>query len=181
MTSHFLIVSVMLHFSLAVGFYSTAQQSAQSEAQEIELITLPPMEKTSPKVKKARSVSTTSAKVATETITNDSIPATESVETQFQQKAIAITGNAAHPYIRNLWKSLLNKKRDVKNYLQTRNSYLVKMKITKSGFIQDINIQGPDLEVVEEIKSSLAKEPQVRSIPDDLSKDSIQVQYTVSI
>lgn len=170
----------MLHFSLAVGFYSTAQQDTATVTQEIELITLPSMEKSLSRVKRQRVVSVASAKAATEIVVNEPVSAT-AAQTQFQQKAIAITGNAAHPYIRNLWKSLLNKKRDVKNYLQTRNSYLVKMKITKSGSIQDVNIQGPDLAVVEELKSSLAKEPQVRSIPDDVSKESIQVQYTVSI
>jgi len=180
MTSHFLIVSVMLHFSLAVGFYSTAQQGSAATAQEIDLITLPPMERTSPKVKKARAVPTATT-IATKTITSELIPTAGSVESDFQEKTIAITGSSTHPYIRNLWKSLLNKKRDIKNKLQTRSSYLVKMKITKSGFIQDINIHGPDLSVAEEIKLSLAKEPQVKSIPDDLSQVSIQVQYTVSI
>ncbi len=105
---------------------------------------------------------------------------TEAREDLGLAKMISLDSGVPHPYLNSLWKNLLRKKKSASLIAKEKQTYLVRLKITKVGFIESVDVKGVDQQVAHSLESSLLTNPRVPPVPDDISNQDFYVQYAVT-
>ena len=115
--------------------------------------------------------------VAAPTQTNNSV-GTSAESASPQLPTLSLSQGDTHPYLGLLWKTLLNKKKNAHLHGE-KQTYLVRLKITKSGSIESADVKGPNGSISKALQESLESFPKVPPIPDEISDNDVYVQYSV--
>ncbi len=178
MFTRFVIISFALHAG-AVAHFATSPNLQSQGTQSVEVEVLSQEAKVArPVVAKKRQL-THIKPTQDQQATHVQAEAGDVAEEAVPQKVISLNSGNYHPYLNMLWKTLLHKKKQAMLEGGDKRTYLVRLKITKAGLIELVDVKGPLFQVSEALQKSLAKSPRVPPVPDEISLRDFFVQYAV--
>ena len=107
--------------------------------------------------------------------------AIENQETIPAHQTIELQSSTSHPYFKDVWQILKKKKQSITTYSKNKENYFVKFLLKKNGIIEEVEVHGSEIEVVNEIVFALSEIAELPPIPDEVSNLDLQINYQVEI